>query len=397
MNPGGEIASPASRVAVIGGGIVGAAAALLAQRSGAQVALFEVNPPTLDEPPLATPADLSSWPIRHVALAPASLALLETLGVAQNFAHGVFTRMQVWEEWGTACLRFDAAELSRGELGWMAELPSLLAALWRRVREVDSIVPVLAEPVTALSRNADQSWTLRYGEQETVVDLVLAADGARSFIRQALAVGVRQKDTGHHALATVVQTARPHQQVARQRFLLEGPLALLPSRAARVVSIVWSQSSDQAQRRLGLDDVSFCAELTEASEAVLGRIESVGQRAGFPIVQQLADAFVPAPGVALLGDAGHVLHPLAGLGVNLGLEDVAALESVLREPSRTNWAAWSRQRRARARLLQDALAALQRTYGSAGPGASLLRNTGIRLINGSTLLRRVLVREALGL
>ncbi len=395
MSPGGEIADPGRRVAVIGGGIVGAAAALLAQRSGAEVALFEVNPPPAAEPPLVTPEDLSQWPIRHVALAPASLSLLETLGVAHDFSHGVFTRMQVWEEWGTACLQFDAAELSRVELGWMAELPSLMAALWQRVREVSGIALLLAQPVTGLSRNADQSWTLQHGERKTVVDLVLAADGARSFIRQALGVAVRSKETGHHALATVVRATQSHQQVARQRFLLDGPLALLPSRASRVVSIVWSQSSDQAQRRLDLDEAAFCAELTEASEGVLGRIEGVGQRAAFPIVQQLAEAFVPVPGVALLGDAGHVLHPLAGLGVNLGLEDVAALEPVLSDSS--SWAAWSRQRRARARLLQDALAALQSTYGNAGPGAALLRNTGIRLINGSTLLRRVLVREALGL
>ena len=164
-----------------------------------------------------------------------------------------------------------------------------------------------------------------------------------------------------------------------------------------MVSIVWSQRPEQARQRLALNASGFCEALTQASEGVLGTVQAVGQRAAFPIAQQLAAEFQPRPGVALIGDAGRVLHPLAGLGVNLGLEDVAALRPVLRSDSRASWAAWARQRRARSALVQSALASLQQTYGAAGPWWSLLRNSGVRLINRSKVARRVLVREALGL
>ncbi|MFK7915849.1 MAG: FAD-dependent monooxygenase [Pseudomonadales bacterium] len=387
------IATAHKRIAVIGGGLVGAAAALMAERAGAEVTLFEPRPPAPLPPP---PQALCDWPIRHVALARASLDLLEGLGVDMQFQHGVFGAMQVWEQLGTASLSFAAADADAETLGWMAELPAVIAALWQRLAQLQGVTTVTGSAVDAVQPDG-AGWSIVCGHEHRSFDLVLAADGARSVVRTALAVAAPSRPTGHHALATVVRTEQAHNNIARQRFLVEGPLALLPTRDPRTVSIVWSQPPAQATRRLALDDQAFCKELTDASEGALGAVQAVGQRAGFPIAQQLAASFRPRPGVALIGDAARVLHPLAGLGVNLGLEDVAALRPVLQDGSERSWAAWSRQRRARGALVQTALTTLQQTYGARGPWWSLLRNSGVRLINRSDTARRLLVREALGL
>lgn len=392
-----SLIAPANRrVAVIGGGLVGAAAALMAERLGAQVTLFEPSPPGSASHSLPAADALAEWPVRHVALARASLDMLESLGVDMAFAHGVFDRMQVWEQLGTAALAFDARDADSDTLGWIAELPAVVAALWRRINAAPGIQVVAGAGVDGLQA-VNRGWRLTHDGARSDFDLVLAADGARSVVRRELAVAAPARPTGHHALATVVRAREPHGNVARQRFLVDGPLALLPSRDAHVVSIVWSQTADQLQARLALSDTEFCAQLHDASEGALGSIDAVGQRGGFPIAQQLAADFYPRNGIALIGDAARVLHPLAGLGVNLGLEDVAALRAVLIDGGERSWRTWARQRRARSALVQTALGALQRTYGAAGPWWSLLRNTGVRWVNGSRLARRILVREALGL
>ncbi|MEM1230148.1 MAG: FAD-dependent monooxygenase [Pseudomonadota bacterium] len=402
----------ALRVAVVGSGVVGAAAALQATRMGAQVVLFEPAPPAPVTHPAPDAQALGDWPNRHVALSPASCDLLGDLGLSQIFRHGRFDRMQVWEQLGTAALDLTAAEVGAPVLALMAELPDLTAHLWQQLGAVNAAhavaapgaLQLLEAPVTGLVPQG-HGWRIEHPAGPAIaVDWVLAADGARSAVRALLNAPARTAPTGHSALATVVRTAQPHADCARQRFLTEGPLALLPTRDPQVVSVVWSQPPAAAAARLELDDAAFCASLEVASEGVLGTIEACGPRGAFPIVQLMADDFQPAPRLAFVGDAAHVVHPLAGLGVNLGLEDVTALRPVLAAAlaldagaERRGWRRWRRQRRARSLLVQQSLRGLQRFYGTDGPFAALLRNTGVRAVNGSTLLRRALIGEATGI
>lgn len=394
----------ALRVGVVGSGVVGAAAALQAARLGAQVWLFEPRPPAppnLDAPPGL--ADLGAWPNRHVALSPASQDFLADLGVPTAVRAGRFDRMQVWEQLGTAGLDFCAREVGQQALASMVELPDLVTALWSRVCEIPSIRRV-EDAIDGIDAVGAQ-WRLSYGAgAELTVDWVLAADGARSAARDLTGQQARTRATGHAALATVARTEQPHDNIARQRFLVDGPLALLPTREPQVVSVVWSQPPDAAQARLALPDDAFCHALGLASEGVLGAVQAVGVRGAFPIVELMAADFAPLPGLAFVGDAAHVVHPLAGLGVNLGLEDVIALRPVLSMALAQNgagerdaWRSWRRQRRARSVLVQRSLAGLQRFFAADTPLASWVRNLGVRAVNRAGPMRRAIIREAMGL
>lgn len=394
----------ALRVGVVGSGVVGAAAALQAARLGADVWLFEPRPPaTVDAGPRPGPDDLAAWPNRHVALSPASQDFIADLGVPATFSAGPFDRMQVWEQLGTAALDFSAREVGAAQLATMAELPDLVAALWSRVCDTPAIRRV-EEPIDGIDGQGAQ-WQLRDGAgAELLVDWVLAADGARSAARELTGQHAHSRATGHSALATVVRTARPHGNVARQRFLVDGPLALLPTREPKVVSVVWSQPPEAAQARLALPDEAFCHALELASEQVLGAVQAVGRRGAFPIVELMAADFAPARGLAFLGDAAHVVHPLAGLGVNLGLEDVIALRPVLSAAlaqdaasERAAWRRWRRQRRARSVLVQRSLTGLQRLFAVEAPLTSWVRNLGVRAVSRAGPMRRAIIREAMGL
>jgi 2-octaprenylphenol hydroxylase len=192
--------------------------------------------------------------------------------------------------------------------------------------------------------------------------------------------------------------------VAHQCFLPDGPVALLPGLDPQLCSVVWSQSPAEAERRRALGDEAFCAELTRATSACLGAIEAVDQRIVFPLNQVLAADLHPAARVLLVGDAAHVLHPLAGLGANLGFEDVRAMLDVLgRLPAAADpgearlWTTFARQRRLRARMLLGLMATLQQLYAGGDPWRQWLRNTGVHWLNRVTPVKRQIVVEAMGL
>lgn len=390
------------RIGIVGAGVVGAVAALGLARRGYEVELIERNPAAV--PPAGAAADAAAWPLRHVALGVDSVALLDRLGVGQ-IAHGVFNEIAVWEELGTAEVRFSAAEAGLPMLGWMAELPSLTHRLWEQAQRAPGVhchpgasLAAIAEPTPGAAL------TLRLegaAVNECSVDLLIGADGARSPVRELCGGQAHSEATGHFALATVVRAELAHGSIARQRFLRGGPLALLPTRQPDVVSVVWSQAQAAAEQHAALTDEAFCAALTAASGRALGAITAVGQRAVFPIAQQLADSFLPAPRVTLVGDAARVVHPLAGLGVNLGIDDVQALLALFGErggrlPSNLALRRWARRRQARSRIVQRTLTALQMVYRQSGPALSWARNRGVAGVNASQLLRQLFIHEALG-
>lgn len=387
------------RIGIVGAGVVGSVLALALARRGYRVLLLErAAPPT--GAPAAQLEDPTSWPIRHVALGSDSVALLAELGVA-DFPGGQFREIAVWEALGTAALRFTAAEAGLQQLGAMAELPALTGALWQRIEATPGIGVLLDSSLAAITP-AEHGVDVRFADGTVVpMDFLIGADGARSRVRELLGVDAAAEATGHTALATVVRTEHAHEAVARQRFLPSGPLALLPTRWPDVVSVVWSQTPAQAAAQLELDDAAFCRSLTAASGGVLGDVAAVGQRGTFPIAQQLTETFLPAPRVALVGDAARVVHPLAGLGVNLGLDDVQTLLAAF-DGSGTAGAGtldlrrWARRRRARSQIVQQLLTTLQQVYAQTEPLPVWLRNLGIRAVNGSRLLRQLFIHEALG-
>lgn len=388
-------AGPEYQAAIVGGGLVGAVAALALARRGWSILLLERSRPS--------PTDgRFQMDVRNVALAPASQALLAAVGVWGELRPAPYVRMEVWEERGTEAMSFTAAEVGRRELGWIVENSSVLAALWRALDAEPGIRLVLGEQLEAI-RETRTGIRISTDGGTCEARLLIGMDGARSTVRALSGARVETSPTGHEALATLVRTEAPHAGVALQRFLLDGPLALLPSREPRISSVVWSQSPEQARRRLALSEPDFCTEIGRAIEHRLGGIEAVAERHTFPLAQQLVDDFNPSQRVLLLGDAARVVHPLAGLGANIGFEDVRELldgiDALPRgaDPGAAGlWRAFARQRRARARFMLKLMSGFKQVYAADNPVSQLLRNVGVGWLNRAAPLKAQFIREALG-
>jgi 2-polyprenylphenol 6-hydroxylase len=385
-------------VAVVGGGMVGAAAALALARAGFSVALVDAREPAAWS--VADDVDL-----RVVGLAPSSIQLLDELGAWQGIRDGrasPYERMVVWDAENGATLHFDAANEGRDLLGYIVENNLVQAVLWRALDDagVRRIVPA---EVTGYSMREDRAQLDLADGQVVAAKLVVAADGADSPLRAMVGIGTHGRDYAQRGVVAHVTTARPHERTAWQRFLPGGPLAFLPLADGRC-SIVWSLPEPEAQRVLALDDDAFRAELGVASDFRLGPIESVTRRAAFPLRLKLADRYEVGR-LVLLGDAAHAVHPLAGQGVNLGLRDVAELRATLVEARAAgrDFAAthvlrrYARRRRSADEIDARSFDALARVYGWTWFPLVTARGVGVRLLDKLAPLKRKLARHAAGL
>jgi len=332
-------------VIVVGGGVVGAACALALAEAGLEVTLVEGR-----EPPAWQPQQPD---LRVYAFAPDNAQLLRTLGVwpAVLAARAcAYRRMRVWDAAGGEELQFDADRLGREQLGWIVENDLLVDRLWAALPAAGVQLCCPAR-VDALEQDADCVRVRLEDGRRLDAALAIAADGADSTLRRLAGVEVSRQEYGQRGVVAYIDTEQDNQATAWQRFLTTGPLAVLPA-GTRRSSIVWTLPDAEAERVLALDEAAFNAELTRAFGARLGAMTLASRRAAFPLRRQLASAYV-AGRVLALGDAAHVVHPLAGQGVNLGLRDVAALHAtVLRAlQRRQDWASpdrlqrWARERR----------------------------------------------------
>jgi 2-octaprenylphenol hydroxylase len=387
--------TPDHDVIVVGAGLIGAVAALGLADTGRGVLLVDKAAPE----PSRGRFDMD---IRNIACSPGSAALLQRVGVWSDLEPAPYRCMEVWEERGTATLTFEASEVGRQELGWILENSPTVLALWDKLERAAQVDILLGE-VTAVHSESDQIAVEVAGKRHTA-NLLVAADGARSNVRTLVNTQLDTLATGQHALVTVVQTERGHDGVAYQRFLLDGPLALLPSRQADLSSVVWSQSPELASGRLAATDEEFCAALGGAMEHQLGLIVAVDTRRVFPLQQHVVADFNPLDRVLLIGDAARVLHPLAGLGANVGFEDVrdlltrfSALPPAADPGMAGIWRAFARKRRLRAQLMVAAMAGFRQVYAEGGPLRGWLRNSAVSWVNQALPLKQQIIREALGL
>lgn len=398
-------------VAIVGGGVVGAACALALAQQGLQVTLIEHA-----EPP-AWSADAPD--LRVYAFAPDNAALFASLGVWDAVtaarAHP-YRRMRVWDAAGGDELRFDADAFAVTQLGWIIEHALLQDRLWAALRKSDVVLRCGAK-VAALEQDAadapDGIATLELDDGLRVeARLAIAADGGRSTLRELAGIATKTEDYAQRGVVAYVAAEGPHEDTAWQRFLPTGPLAFLPcaawpdpaERAANVSSIVWTLPEDEAVRVAALDDAMFAEELTRAFASRLGACRPLTPRVAFPLRRQLADAYV-AGRVLAIGDAAHVVHPLAGQGVNLGLRDVSALrDSVADAQSRkVDWTAphrlqrWARARRSDATASAQAFSLINRVFSNDAVAPTLLRGHALGLVGKLAPLNRALWRHAAGL
>ncbi len=382
--------SSGQHIAIAGAGPVGAVAALALQQRGFAVTIIDRIKP------MPGPHGLG-MDIRNVALSRGSRQLIESLITWPQQA-GMFKTMRVWEQWGVNALNFDAAELGSDCLGWIAEVAPLLQALWQQL-EANADIRVVLGDIQAVETDAT-GVMVTVAEETLHADFLFAADGARSAVRNLLEVATDIWPTGQSALTTVVETEHSHEHTAWQRFLVDGPLAFLPSKHEHYCSVVWSQSPASLETNLGLADDEFSHRLGAALENRLGRIVQVAQRLSFPLQQQLARSAQPRPRVLLIGDALRVVHPLAGLGVNLGLEDVSALlqrvDETTADLAPECFTKFARQRLLKSQLMLRIMAGLKTLYGQPAPLLSWIRNVGVGAVNQSDWLKRQIMIEALG-
>jgi len=391
-------------VVIVGAGVTGlTVAALLAQSpQSSRLRLTVID--AAARPVFSADDDVA---LRVSAVALGSAALLESVGAwefVQSSRIGVYDRMRVWDESGHAdsssALSFDAAEFGAPQLGFIVENVLLQQALLNVLDNSD--VELLFEaPISAL-QEAGQKYRVAIDNRDFDADLVIGADGARSFVRKSVAISTRDWPYGQSAIVTHLAAEKSHKNTAWQRFLRDGPLGMLPLSDGRI-SVVWSIAENTAEQALTASDEELGKMLSAASDYVLGALTIAGPRGAFPLVARHAEKYV-LPGIALIGDAAHAVHPLAGQGANLGLRDAAVLAHVINMAlakdecpgDRPVLRRYERARKGENAQMMHLMTGLNRLFATDSTLVRELRVIGMRLFNNSGPLRDRAVKVALG-
>jgi 2-polyprenylphenol 6-hydroxylase len=396
--------APEFDVIIVGAGVIGTvmASLLLARKlsTAGRVAVVA-------DQYASAPRSGADWDLRVFALSRASERLLKLCGVWNSLpARRVFPyeRMCVWDAGGTptgsGSLTFDCAEFGEPNLGYIVDGKALQ---WQCLQSARAAGVVLIEGTVASVSAGDADVMLSLSDgRELRGTLLAAADGTNSKTRELLRIDTAGHAYYQDALVAHVQTARAHANTAWQRFLSTGPVAFLPLEDGRC-SIVWSVARHQADVLRAMDPETFGQALTEASGAVLGQCTLTTQLATFPLTLQYAMDYT-RPRAVLLGDAAHVVHPLAGQGLNLGLLDCAALAQVLGEAEgATNYGdqrylrRYERWRRSENIIAAAALDGLERIFANSGAAGAGLRRAGLSAVAKMPFLKRGFAQRALGI
>lgn len=405
-------------VIVVGAGLVGASVALALADTGLRIAVLDAQPLP---PPQADVVPPERFDPRVCAITPASRRFLQSLGAwagVEQRRSCAYTDMHVWEADGTGSIHFAAQDIHCDSLGHIVENAVLLSALHERLhssRDIALLAPVSLEALQRLPVPAplddDQSRTqLQLADGRLLRSRVLvAADGGASRVRELARFDLREWDYEHQAIVTTVRTRLPHRHTATQRFMDDGVLAFLPLQAApagaaqHCSSIVWSAVPDKAASLMALDDEAFAFALEQAIEGRFGRIEQVDPRLCVPLRQRHAKQYVQE-GIALVGDAAHTIHPLAGQGVNLGFADAEALATQLRQAlARADEIGalqvlrrYQRQRIGHNLGMMWVMEGFKRLYADQVLPLRWLRNAGMSGLDRSLLLKSRVMRAAMG-
>jgi 2-octaprenylphenol hydroxylase len=392
-------------IVICGGGLVGLMFAnLLAQSRFHLVVLDAGAAPTSVklESPVQSGADLESgYEPRVSALNAGSMALLERCGVFSELGrHACFREMLVRDSEGAGDICFSSEDLGLPNLGMVIENHLVIEALHSRLVQFDNVDLCYGESFADVTKDDVLEVELSSGDI-LQCDLLVGADGGNSKVRELSGLKTVGWSYDQTAVVTTIQTEQSHDSIPRQWFTADGPLAFLPLADANLCSIVWSHRD--ASSITELDSESFCARLSEASEGELGRVIGADKRFSFPLKQQHAYRYVRS-GIALIGDAAHTIHPLAGQGANLGIADAEALAMEIRQ------AVFSDERPGDLKLLRrfalarqphnlaiaTAMETLKRLYGSKIPAIGWLRNQSMRFLNQNSALRSLVMQLASG-
>jgi 2-octaprenylphenol hydroxylase len=393
-------------IVIVGGGMVGACLASLLARRGIvpaeRVVLIESRLPP-------RPAANDEVDLRVSALSRGSERILQACGAWAAISASracAYERMCVWDESarpdGAGAIQFDAAALGEPSLGHIIENRRIQWELLQQARAAG--VRVVQSQVKGLEHAAARVMSVELADGPRIeCALLVAADGAESPTRQLMGIETRRHAHAQQAIVTHVETAEPHQHTAWQRFLVTGPIALLPLYDGRS-SVVWTTTTDEAANLLALDDGRFCKAVEGATDAVLGSVTRCGSRASFTLQSSHAQSYVESR-VALVGDAAHSVHPLAGQGVNLGFLDCAALGECVSQARAAGddpgdlkcLRRYERWRKGENLLMLAALDGLNRLFSNPSPAVGAIRRAGLTLVNRAEPVKTLFMKRAMGL
>jgi len=386
-------------IIIAGGGMVGLAVACGLKESGLSVAVLEQG-----AAPHFSPQDPLS--VRVSAINRASQRLLDRLGVWQDILQmraSCYHGMKVWEKDSFGHIAFDDGELGGHGLGYIIENSVLHAALWRQAEKLSHITLI---PNAALVQTA-------FGDNETFVSLqdgsmmtarlMVAADGAQSWLRAKADIPLTFWDYKHHALVANIRTEQPHQGVARQVFHGEGILAFLPFEDPHYCSIVWSTEPQTAKKLSLMDESLFCQQLAVTFDMQLGPCTLNSERRTFPLTARYARQFA-SHRLVLVGDAAHTIHPLAGQGVNLGFMDAAELIGQLLRLQQEGkdigqhlyLRRYERLRKLSAAKMLASMQSFQDLFAGQHPLKKMVRDIGLTLADKLPGIKPQLIKQALG-
>lgn len=387
-------------VIILGGGMVGSALACALGDSPLRIAIIEGRETQTDWPP-------ESFDLRVSAITRASQQLFEQLGVWEAMCAArvsPYREMHVWDATGTGSIHFDSAEIGEPDLGHILENRVITHALEQRAASLANVTLLCpATPKRLRTRTTGESQLQLEDGRQLHTSLMIGADGGNSWVRQQAGIDVDIRHYHQRAVVTTVKTELPHGETAWQRFLPTGPLAFLPLTDG-FSSIVWSTANEKAENLLAMDDADFKAALAEAFEHKLGAITQLGPRAAFPLQGQHARQYVK-PGLALIGDAAHTIHPLAGQGVNLGFADVNSLAGLLLKTLDAGNNAFNfkllrqfeRARRGANQLTLESMGMFKQLFSNDSAWLAPLRNLGLDITDQLPPVKRLFMRQAMGI
>ncbi|MDB5971331.1 MAG: 2-octaprenyl-6-methoxyphenyl hydroxylase [Hydrocarboniphaga sp.] len=384
-------------IAIIGGGLVGASLAVALAPLNLRIVLIEAATP---------PGSAPSWDERCIALNAASQQIVASLGLWDALAPSVepIRSTHISERGRFGVARFTAEQAGLPALGYNVPMRALGAVFAEAAvrTSLQTLAPARLRSLQPAGDAAHLIVELAGGPAELHAQLVIAADGARSTVRELLGIGAASRDYQQSAIVTAVRPQRAHGGVAYERFMPSGPLAVLPKpddAQGHACSLVWTVATEQCGDYLALSDADFLAAAEDAFGERLGRFAALGRRAAYPLERVISER-ISAPRVLFLGNAAQSLHPVAAQGFNLGLRDVATLAEVLAEPgdrgASERLARYEAQResdRARVAGFTDGLV---RVFSNAVPGLRSLRHLGLLALDLTPPLKQAVLQQNLG-
>lgn len=384
-------------VTVVGAGMVGLAMARQCQQMGMNIALIEKSPVSVKWPS-------DSLPLRVSAISPASQHLLTQLGAWSGIEKEAapYENMFVWDAQSEAKITLTAEYIHQAYLGHIIANRVIQKHLYQALdqAEMSHLIP---DQIGSLQPKPD-GWQLHLASGKMIdTKLLIGADGANSSLRQQMGIASPVTFYQQKAIVAVVKTALPHQATAWQRFLPTGPLAFLPLSDPHQCSIVWSLDETHFESINGLDNAAFCQQLAQALEQKLGAIELLTDRAAFPLKHHHCKTYVK-PHFALIGDAAHSIHPLAGQGVNLGLLDVQALSKIIQQAKArqrplglvSDLKRYQQKRRWHNEVMLQSMTLFNALFKQTDPVTKMVRQFGVNQVDSCHVLKKYLIEQATG-